>query len=88
MYIKIQKDRQGSISTYSINNFGLSILKRITVNMQDICHHKLSVFAAYTQKSINSVVNDALKAHIQNHPSYQIIANDLLQGGSDPSDCS
>ena len=47
--------------------------------MQDICHHKLSVFAAYTKKSINSVVNDALKAHIQSHPSYQIIANDLLQ---------
>tara|TARA_R100001443_G_scaffold2490_2_gene8308 strand:- start:124 stop:315 length:192 start_codon:yes stop_codon:yes gene_type:complete len=62
-------------------------MKRITVNMQDICHHKLSVFAAYTKKSINSVVNDALKAHIQNHPSYQIIANDLLQEGSDSSDC-
>ena len=56
--------------------------------MQDVCHHKLSVFAAYTQKSINSVVNDALKAYIQKHPSYQIIANDLLQEGSDPSDCS
>jgi len=53
--------------------------------MQDICHHKLSVFAAYTQKSINSVVNDALKAHIQNHPSYQIIANDLLQSAE--NDC-
>jgi len=62
-------------------------LKRITVNMQDTCHHKLSVFAAYTQTSINSVVNEALKAHIQKHPSYQIIANDLLQEGSDPSDC-
>jgi len=46
--------------------------------MQDTCHHKLSVFAAYTQKSINEVCIDALKAHIQNHPSYQIIANDLL----------
>ena len=55
------------------------LMKRITVNMQDTCHHKLSVFAAYTQTSINSVVNDALKAHIQRHPSYQIIANDLLQ---------
>jgi len=62
-------------------------MKRITVNMQDTCHHKLSVFAAYTQKSINSVVNEALKAHIQNHPSYQIIANNLLQEGSDPSAC-
>ena len=60
-------------------------MKRITVNMQDICHHKLSVFAAYTQKSINSVVNDALKAHIQNHPSYQIIANNLLQSAE--NDC-
>ena len=56
--------------------------------MQDICHHKLSVFAAYTQKSINDVCIEALAAHIQSHPSYQIIANDLLQGGSDPSDCS
>ena len=63
-------------------------MKRITVNMQDTCHHKLSVFAAYTQKRINDVCIEALAAHIQSHPSYQIIANDLLQGGSDPSDCS
>ena len=61
------------------------LMKRITVNMQDICHHKLSVFAAYTKKSINDVCNDALKAHIQNHPSYQIIANDLLQNAE--KDC-
>mgnify|MGYP001808559122 FL=1 len=47
--------------------------------MQDICHHKLSVFAAYSQRSINDIANEALKAYIQSHPSYQIIANDLLQ---------
>tara|TARA_R100001443_G_scaffold13520_3_gene23515 strand:- start:185 stop:382 length:198 start_codon:yes stop_codon:yes gene_type:complete len=54
-------------------------MKRITVNMQDICHHKLSVFAAYTQKSINDVVLDALKEHVTKHPRYEIIAKDLLQ---------
>ena len=54
-------------------------MKRITVNMQDICHHKLSVFAAYSKRSINDIANEALKAYIQEHPSYQIIANDLLQ---------
>ncbi len=47
--------------------------------MQDICHHKLSVFAAYTQKSINEVVLEALKEHVTKHPRYEIIAKDLLQ---------
>jgi len=51
----------------------------MTVNIQDSCHHKLSVFAAYTQKSINDVVLDALREHITKHPSYEIIAKDLLQ---------
>ena len=60
-------------------------MKRITVNMQDTCHHKLSVFAAYTQKSINDICIEALSAHIQSHPSYQIIANDLLQSAE--NDC-
>ena len=55
------------------------LMKRITVNMQDICHHKLSVFAAYSQRSINDIANEALKTYIQGHPSYEIIANDLLQ---------
>ena len=55
--------------------------------MQDICHHKLSVFAAYSQRSINDIANEAVKTYIQGHPSYEIIANDLLQGGSDTSDC-
>ena len=54
-------------------------MKRMTVNIQDRCHHILSVFAAYTQKSINDVVLDALKAHITSHPNYDIIAKDLLQ---------
>ena len=61
-------------------------MKRITVNMQDTCHHKLSVFAAYTKKSINSVVIEALSAHIQSHPSYEIIANDLLQADIPPKE--
>ena len=54
-------------------------MKRITVNMQDRCHHVLSVFAAYTQRSINDVVLDAVRAHITSHPNYDIIAKDLLQ---------
>ena len=54
-------------------------MKRMTVNIQDRCHHVLSVFAAYTQRSINDVVLDALRAHITSHPNYDIIAKDLLQ---------
>ena len=54
-------------------------MKRINVNMQDSCHHALSVFAAYRQKSINDVVLEALSKYIRNHPSYEIIAKDLLQ---------
>ena len=60
-------------------------MKRITVNMQDICHHKLSVFAAYSQRSINDIANEALKTYIQSHPGYKIIANDLLQADT-PTD--
>ena len=47
--------------------------------MQDICHHTLSVFAAYSQRSINDIANEAIKTYIQGHTSYEIIANDLLQ---------
>ena len=54
-------------------------MKRINVNMQDTCHHALSVFAAFQKKSINDVVLEALSTHIRNHPSYEIIAKDLLQ---------
>tara|TARA_R100000742_G_C4231112_1_gene52642 strand:+ start:528 stop:731 length:204 start_codon:yes stop_codon:yes gene_type:complete len=54
-------------------------MRRINVNMQDSCHQALSVFAAYQQKSINAVVLEALSTHIRNHPSYVIIAKDLLQ---------
>ncbi len=54
-------------------------MRRINVNMQDTCHHALSVFAAYQQKSINDVVLEALSTHIRTHPSYEIIAKDLLQ---------
>ena len=54
-------------------------MRRINVNMQDSCHQVLSVFAAYQQKSINDVVLEALSTHIRNHPSYAIIAKDLLQ---------
>ena len=54
-------------------------MRRINLNMQDSCHQVLSVFAAYQQKSINDVVLDAISTHIRNHPSYKIIAKDLLQ---------
>ena len=54
-------------------------MKRITVNLQESCHHTLSVFAAYNKKSINDTVIAAVRAYIRSHSSYKLIAKDLLQ---------